>query len=98
MSTINSSPNIERISIKFGESLSTNKAGMNVTIAIIGSTIQSSMFLLPLHGAKPHDVSDARPIVPAAIEDHDLACGRELLKITLHEHLRFLLLALGERL
>src|SRR5262245_22386224 len=39
---------------------------------------------------KSHDVFDAGTIVPTAIEDHDLATGRELLDVALHEHLCFL--------
>src|SRR5262249_22120954 len=35
-------------------------------------------------------VFDAAPVVPAAVEDHDLAGGRKLLQITLDEHLRLL--------
>src|SRR5262249_9792958 len=40
--------------------------------------------------AETHDVFDAGPVVPAAVEDHDLARCRKLLNITLPEHLCFL--------
>src|SRR5262252_3121613 len=39
-------------------------------------------------GAKSHHVFDAGAVVPAAIEDHDLARSRKLLDVALHEHLR----------
>src|SRR4030095_16325069 len=42
-----------------------------------------------------HDALDSSPVVPAAIEDHDLARGRHVLQVTLHDHLA--LLALGRR-
>ena len=44
--------------------------------------------LMLLLGAKSHDVFDAGAVVPAAIEDDDLAGRRKLLDIALHEHLR----------
>ncbi len=37
--------------------------------------------------AEAHDEIDARPIVPAAVEDHDLAPGGETLHVALHEEL-----------
>ena len=40
--------------------------------------------------AEAHDVFDAGPIVPAAVEDHDLARRREMLDIALHVHLALL--------
>ena len=40
--------------------------------------------------AEPHHVFDAGTVVPAAVEDHDLARCRKLLNVTLPEHLRFL--------
>ena len=40
--------------------------------------------------AEPHDVFDAGTVVPAAVEDHDLAHCRKLLNVTLPKHLRFL--------
>ena len=41
-----------------------------------------------LLGAESHHVFDAGAIVPAAVEDDDLARGREVLDVALHEHLR----------
>src|SRR5262249_36356343 len=40
-----------------------------------------------LRGAKSHHRSDAGAVVPAAVEDHDLAPRRKALDIALHEHL-----------
>ena len=48
-----------------------------------------------LLGAEPHHVLDAGPVVPAAIEDHDLAGGGEVLHVPLHVDLG--LLAIGRR-
>ena len=45
--------------------------------------------------AEAHDVLDAGAVVPAAIEDHDLARRREVRDVALHVHLR--LLAIGGR-
>src|SRR6266403_5246227 len=45
--------------------------------------------LVFLLGTKSHDVFDPSAVVPAAVEDHDLARRRELLHVALHEHLRF---------
>ena len=39
--------------------------------------------------AEAHDIFDAGAVVPAAVEDHDFAAGRELLDIALHEQLGF---------
>src|SRR6516165_1267626 len=41
-----------------------------------------------LRTAKSHDRFDAGAVVPTAIEDYDLARGRKLLDVALHEHLR----------
>ena len=46
-------------------------------------------------GAEPHHDFDARPIVPAPIEDHDFAGGREMGHVALQVELR--LLAVGRR-
>ena len=40
--------------------------------------------------AEAHDVFDAGAVVPATVEDHDFAAGRELLNIALQEQLGFL--------
>ena len=48
-----------------------------------------------LRRAEAHDVLDAGPVVPAAVEDHDLAAGREALDVALDVHLG--LLAIGRR-
>ena len=39
-------------------------------------------------GAEPHDVLDAGAVVPAAVEDHHLAGGGEVLHVPLKVHLR----------
>jgi len=39
--------------------------------------------------AEAHDIFDAGPVVPTAVEDHDLASGREMRHVTLRIHLRF---------
>jgi hypothetical protein len=41
-----------------------------------------------LRGAKAHHRLDARPVVPAAVEDHHLAGGREVRQVPLDVHLR----------
>src|ERR1700730_2886538 len=51
--------------------------------------------LVLLARAEAHDVFDAGAVVPAPVEDHDLAAGREALDIALHVHLA--LLAVGRR-
>ena len=48
-----------------------------------------------LVGAEAHHPLDAGPVVPAAVEDHDLPAGREVRQVALHVHLG--LLALGRR-
>ena len=46
--------------------------------------------LVLLGRAEAHDVLDAGPVVPAAVEDHDLAGRREVLDVALHVHLGLL--------
>ena len=46
-------------------------------------------------GAEAHHVFDAQAVIPAPVEDHDLAGGREVLHVALDVHLR--LLAVGRR-
>ena len=41
-----------------------------------------------LLGAKPHDRLDPGAVVPASIEDHDLASGGQVGDVALHVHLR----------
>src|SRR5262245_57441386 len=53
---------------------------------------EATVFLL---GAEAHHVLDAGPVVPAAVEDHDLARRREVGDVALHVQLR--LLAVGRR-
>ena len=48
-----------------------------------------------LLGAEAHHPLDAGAVVPAAVEDHDLAGGRQVRQVALDVHLR--LLALGRR-
>ncbi len=56
-----------------------------------GDLVEESLGLL--RRAEPHHGLDTGAVVPAAIEDHDLAGGREVLDVALDVHLR--LLALG---
>ena len=51
-----------------------------------GADLQEAVVLLG--GAETHHVLDAGAVVPAAIEDHDLAGGREMLHVPLDVHLR----------
>ena len=51
--------------------------------------------LVLLLRAEPHHRLDPGPVVPAAIEEHDLAGAGEVLHVALHVHLR--LLAVGRR-
>ena len=48
-----------------------------------------------LRRGEAHDVFDARPVVPAAVEDDDFASRREVLHVPLHVHL--CLFAIGRR-
>ena len=48
-----------------------------------------------LRRAEAHHPLDARAVVPAAVEDHDLACGREVRDVALHVHLGLLALGRG---
>ena len=43
-----------------------------------------------LLGAEAHHVFDAGPVVPAAVEDHDLAGRGKVLDVALHVELRLL--------
>ncbi len=47
--------------------------------------------------AEAHHVLHAGPVVPAAIEDHDLSARRQLRDIALHIHLRLLSLGRGRQ-
>ena len=49
--------------------------------------MNSTYFLL---GAKPHDALDAGPVVPASVEQDDLASGRQVRRIALKVPLRLL--------
>src|SRR5262249_38956536 len=51
--------------------------------------------LVLLRSAESHDIFDAGAVVPAAVEDHDLAARRELVNIALQKELA--LLAVGRR-
>ena len=44
--------------------------------------------LMLLLGAEAHDMFHAGPVVPTAVEDHDLACRRKVREIALDIHLR----------
>ena len=54
----------------------------------IGAQLEESLVLLL--GAKAHHVFDAGAVVPAAIEDHDLARGGKMLHVALQVHLSLL--------
>src|SRR6516225_3604040 len=41
-------------------------------------------------GAETHHIFDAGAVVPAAVEDDDFSCGREMFDVTLHEYLGLL--------
>ena len=58
-----------------------------------GAMLQEPLGLLG--GAEPHDGLDAGAVVPAAVEDHDLAGGGQVRDVALDVHLRAL--ALGRR-
>ena len=65
---------------------------------IISCSNSGTIFRKPLRlllGAETHHPLDARAVVPAAVEDHDLARGRQVRQVALRVHLR--LLALGRR-
>ena len=51
-----------------------------------GTILQEALVLLL--GAEAHDVFDAGPVVPAAVEDHDLSGRRKMREVALHVHLR----------
>ena len=57
----------------------------------VGNNVEKALCLVLR--AEAHHALDAGAIVPAAIEDHDLAAGRQVRQVTLNVHLR--LLALG---
>ena len=58
-----------------------------------GQSLEEARVLLL--GAKAHHVFDAEAVIPAAVENHDLARRREVRHVALHIHLR--LLAVGRR-
>ena len=53
--------------------------------SISGHSSRKSPILLL--GAEAHHMLDAGAVVPTAVEDHDLAGGREMLHVPLHVHL-----------
>src|SRR5580693_2132396 len=53
--------------------------------------------LVLLGRAEAHDVFDAGAVVPAPVEDHDLAAGRKALDIALHVHLALLAVGRGRQ-
>src|SRR5262249_28764652 len=68
-------------------------AGLHDIFLHLRTELQEATMLLL--GAEAHDIFDTGAVVPAAIEDDDLAACRVLLDITLDEHLG--LLAIGGR-
>src|SRR6185436_19323694 len=58
-----------------------------------GADLQEAAVLLL--GAEAEDVLDAGPVVPAAVEDHDLAGCREVREIALDVHLALLAVRRG---
>ena len=64
-----------------------------IALSTSGTTLQELLDLLL--GAEAHHALDAGAVVPAAVEDHDLAGGGQVRQVALHVHLA--LLALGRR-
>src|SRR4051812_48063902 len=60
-----------------------------------GYLLEESLGLL--RRAEPHHTLDARPVVPAPVEDDDLAGRREMLDVALDVHLRLLALGRGSQ-
>ena len=65
------------------------------TIAFSNSGATSRKRFDLLHRAEFHHPLDAGAIVPAAIEDHDLAAGRKMPHVALDIHLRLFPLGRG---
>ena len=63
-------------------------AGIDDKSLDLGADLQKAPVLLVR--AKAHHAFYARPVIPTAVEDHDLACPREVLHVALHIHLRLL--------
>src|SRR5262249_39703029 len=57
---------------------------------LLGNRTQFEKTPVLLLRAEPHHVFDPRPVVPAAIENDDLARSREVVHVSLHVHLRLL--------
>ena len=59
-----------------------------MNFSTIGRELEEPPMLLGR--AEAHDVFDAGAVVPAAVEDHDLAAGRKVLDVALDVHLALL--------
>jgi hypothetical protein len=68
--------------------LEQDDAAIGDVLLDLGAERKESLVLLLR--AESHDVFDARPVVPAAIEDHHFAVGGEVRHVPLHVHLRLL--------
>jgi hypothetical protein len=73
--------------------LDQDHAGVNDGLLDERDVLQEVLHLL--RRGKAHDPFHAGPVVPAAVEEHDLAGGRQMGHVALEVHLR--LLALGRR-
>src|SRR5580704_3004920 len=73
--------------------LQQNDPGIDDELLEYGHHLQEAFGLLL--GAEPHHALDPGSVVPAAVEDHDLPCRRQMWNVSLGVHLR--LFALGRR-
>jgi hypothetical protein len=73
--------------------LDEDDAGLDHQALEVRDDLQEALRLLL--GAEAHDALDARAVVPAAVEDHDLAGRGQVRQVALGVHLR--LLAVGGR-
>src|SRR5580704_18447276 len=73
--------------------LQQNDPGIDDDLLEYGHHFQEAFGLLL--GAEPHHTLDPGSVVPAAVEDHDLPCRRQMWNVSLGVHLR--LFALGRR-
>ena len=64
-----------------------------IAFSQLGTSCRKPLGLLRV--AQAHDRSTLGPVVPAAVEDHDLAGGRDVLDVPLDVHLRLLPLGRG---
>ena len=65
--------------------LEKDDAAVDDVLLDVGATLEEPPILLL--AAEAHHAFDAGAVVPTAVEDHDLAGGREMLHVPLHVHL-----------